>query len=290
MLHRNAQENGIMPERRVCAYYQLGVQPHSFRLLLATQYKYAMNNLPFRYQPPQTGLDICYLDKDLLVVNKPSGLLTNPGRGEHLADCLLSRVQAQFPTALLVHRLDLATSGLVVFALRRKAEAVLKQQFAERRVDKTYLARVWQQPAATVAEISLPLIADLTAPPRNKVCLVQGKPALTRYECLTDADEHALLALFPVTGRAHQLRVHLQSIGHPILGDALYAHDDALAAAPRLLLHAMVLELTQPYSGERLRFVAPPDPTEFGITEPLAAVLLKLQQPAASQDSQCQND
>ncbi|OBP14566.1 RNA pseudouridine synthase [Rheinheimera sp. SA_1] len=245
-----------------------------------------MTNDNFNYQPPVTNLEIVFQDKDLLVVNKPSGLLTNPGKGEHLADCLLTRVQAQFPTALLVHRLDLSTSGLVVFALRRKAEAALKQQFAERLVHKTYLARVWRQPDPVAAEINLPLIADLTAPPRNKVCFAQGKAALTRYQCLTDADEHALVALFPVTGRAHQLRVHLQSIGHPILGDALYAHSEALAAAPRLLLHAMVLELNQPYSGERLRFVAPPEPGAFGITAQLAAALLQLQQPVEPNNTQ----
>ena len=214
----------------------------------------------FFYKPPLQPLEIIFQDKDLLVVNKPSGLLTNPGKGEHLADCLLTRVQAQYPTALLVHRLDLATSGVVVFALRRKAEAALKQQFSERVVKKTYLARVWQQPDPATSEIDLPLIADLAAPPRNKVCFEQGKAALTRYQSLTGVDEHALLALFPVTGRAHQLRVHLQSIGHPILGDALYAHADALAAAPRLLLHAMVLELNQPYSGETVGVVFPIQP------------------------------
>jgi len=226
-----------------------------------------MNNDNFSYQPPTTLLDICFQDKDLLVVNKPSGLLTNPGKGAELADCLLSRVQLQFPTALLVHRLDLSTSGLVVFALRRKAEAALKQQFAERTVKKTYLARVWQQPNPEAADINLPLIADLAAPPRNKVCTKTGKAALTRYQCLPDPSAHALVALFPVTGRAHQLRVHLQSIGHPILGDALYAHAEARAAAPRLLLHALVLELNQPYSGERLRFMAPADTKAFALPD-----------------------
>ncbi|RVU37660.1 RNA pseudouridine synthase [Rheinheimera riviphila] len=238
-----------------------------------------MINDDFCYQPPASDLEILFQDKDLLVVNKPSGLLTNPGKGEHLADCLLSRVQTQFSTALLVHRLDLSTSGLVVFALRRKAEAALKQQFAERIVKKTYLARVWQQPNPAAAEINVPLMADLTAPPRNKVCFEQGKSALTRYQCLTDADEHALVALFPVTGRAHQLRVHLQSIGHPILGDALYAHREALAAAPRLLLHAMVLELNQPYSGERLRFIAPPDVNAFALSDCPGADYLQLLTP-----------
>ena len=226
-----------------------------------------MMNDDFRYQPPDTELQICFQDKDLLVLNKPSGLLTNPGKGEHLADCLLSRVRMQFPSALLIHRLDLSTSGLVVFALRRKAEAALKQQFTERSVKKTYLARVWGQPSPAAATINLPLTADMAAPPRNKVCVETGKMALTHYQCLPDTSAHALVALFPVTGRAHQLRVHLQSIGHPILGDALYAHTEALAASPRLLLHAMVLELDQPYSGKRLRFIAPPDAAAFTLPD-----------------------
>jgi tRNA pseudouridine32 synthase/23S rRNA pseudouridine746 synthase len=221
--------------------------------------------LQFHYQPPQSPLQILHQDKDLLVVSKPSGLLTNPGRGEHLADCLLSRVQQQFPQALLVHRLDMATSGLVVFALRRKAEANLKQQFASRLVKKVYLARVWLSPTEASADINLPLIADLTAPPRNKVCWQLGKSAHTYYRTLPDttADGHPLLALFPHTGRAHQLRVHLQQIGHPILGDALYAPEAAQQAAPRLLLHATQLALQHPYSGVSLEFCNWPEPVEF---------------------------
>lgn len=222
-------------------------------------------SLQFHYQPPQSPLHILHQDKDLLVVAKPSGLLTNPGRGEHLADCLLSRVQQQFPQALLVHRLDMATSGLVVFALRRKAEANLKQQFASRQVNKVYLARVWLSPAPAAAQIDLPLIADLTAPPRNKVCWQQGKSAQTFYRTLPDitVDGHPLLALFPHTGRAHQLRVHLQQIGHPILGDALYAQEAAQQAATRLLLHATQLQLQHPYSGTWLEFRHWPEPSEF---------------------------
>jgi tRNA pseudouridine32 synthase/23S rRNA pseudouridine746 synthase len=221
--------------------------------------------IAFDYQPPTTPLQILHQDKDLLVLAKPSGLLTNPGRGAHLADSLLSRVQQEFPQALLVHRLDAATSGIVVMALRRKAEAHLKQQFANRQVNKVYLARVWQQPAVAAAEILLPLCADLTSPPKNKVCWQQGKTAQTFYRMLpeTATPEHALLALFPHTGRAHQLRVHMQSIGHPILGDALYGHADARNAAPRLLLHATQLQLQHPYSGAMLEFCHWPDQTEF---------------------------
>ncbi len=225
----------------------------------------------FHYQPPNTPLQILHQDKDLLVLAKPSGLLTNPGRGPHLADCLLTRVQQQFPQALLVHRLDAATSGVVVMALRRKAEANLKQQFATRQVEKVYLARVWQQPTVRSGMIDSPLCADLTNPPKNKVCWQNGKAAQTFYRTLPDITDagHALLALFPHTGRAHQLRVHLQSIGHPILGDTLYAQSVAQQAAARLLLHATRLRLAHPYSGTRLEFSHEPDPIEFMLSQPL---------------------
>lgn len=230
----------------------------------------------FLYQPPSTPLELLYQDKDLLVVNKPSGLLTNPGKGTHLSDCLLSRVQAEFPTALLVHRLDMATSGLVVFALRRKAEAALKQQFADRTVKKTYLARVHGTPEPAFGLIDVPLTADLTAPPRNKVCFHQGKSAQTYYQLLPELTrdglqaaevKNALLALFPRTGRAHQLRVHLLHLGHPIWGDTLYAPDEIQTAASRLLLHAMALEIHQPYSGDVLQFMQQPDFTAFGLSQ-----------------------
>ena len=233
-----------------------------------------MTKDPFYYQPPAGSVEVLFADKDLLIVNKPAGLLTNPGRGPELADCLLSRVQQDYPTALLVNRLDLATSGLVVFALRRKAEAALKAQFANRTVAKTYLARIWQQPQVSIGNIDLPLIADLTAPPRNKVCLVHGKTALTHYRTLPDSGPNPLVLLSPTTGRAHQLRVHMQSIGHPILGDRLYGTAEVIAAAGRLLLHAMVLELDQPYSGQRLRFVAPADPAAFSLDDDSLTQLL----------------
>lgn len=230
----------------------------------------------FQYLPPQTPLELLYRDKDVLVVNKPSGLLTNPGKGEHLHDSLLTRIQAEFPTALLVHRLDMATSGLVVFALRRKAEAALKQQFANRTVKKTYLARVFGTPEPATGLIDVPLIADLTAPPRNKVCFSQGKAAQTYYQLVVEAKNHAgeatqnaLVALFPQTGRAHQLRVHLLHLGHPILGDALYAPDNIQKSASRLLLHAMALEIQQPYSGESLKFIQQPDLAAFGLSQPI---------------------
>lgn len=213
----------------------------------------------FIYQPPTQPLDILYQDKDVLVLNKPSGLLTNPGRGAHLADCLLSRVQREFPLAQLVHRLDLATSGVVVFAQRRKAEAALKQQFAKRLVKKRYLALVWGTLAETSGIVDVPLIADSTNPPRQKVCFETGKAAITHYRLLQQLPDRALVELLPVTGRSHQLRMHMVHLGHPILGDAFYAHPNAQAAAPRLLLHAATLQFFQPYSGEVLCFNADTD-------------------------------
>ncbi|GAB60322.1 RluA family pseudouridine synthase [Rheinheimera nanhaiensis] len=214
----------------------------------------------FSYHPPtEPWLDILYQDKDLIVLNKPSGLLTNPGRGAHLADSLLSRVQQQFPLAQLVHRLDLATSGVVVMALRRKAEAALKQQFADRLVKKRYLALVWGQVTPTEGVIELPLMADSANPPRQKVCFVEGKPAITHYRVLQQLADRALVELKPVTGRSHQLRMHMLHLGHPILGDAFYAHAEALNAAPRLMLHAASLQVLQPYHGTPLTFIADTD-------------------------------
>ncbi|MBU1619601.1 MAG: RluA family pseudouridine synthase [Gammaproteobacteria bacterium] len=214
---------------------------------------------PFVYNPPaEPWLDILYLDKDILVVNKPSGLLTNPGRAEEMQDCLLSRVQQQFPLAQLVHRLDMSTSGLVVFALRRKAEAALKQQFASRSVKKIYRARVWGE-IAEQGMVNAPLIADAARPPLQKICEKTGKAALTHFQRLSFDGQSSLVELRPVTGRSHQLRVHMQSLGHPILGDAFYAHDEAYAAAPRLLLQALCLEVYQPYSSQLLRFELEPD-------------------------------
>ena len=214
----------------------------------------------FIYNPPTSPwLDILYQDKDLLVLNKPSGLLTNPGRGEHLADSLLNRVQQQFPLAQLVHRLDMATSGIVVIALRRSAERALKQQFAERRVAKRYLAVVWGVLSEIEGTIDVPLIADSANAPKQKVCLQHGKTAITHYKVLKQLSDRALVELLPITGRSHQLRMHMLHLGHPILGDAFYAHTKALNAAPRLLLHAASLQINQPYNGTRLHFQADSD-------------------------------
>ncbi len=221
---------------------------------------------PFIYQPPDLSWPrLIFQDKDVLVVEKPSGLLSNPGKGAALADCAESRLQQQFGSVYLVHRLDLATSGLMVFAKRRKAEADLKQQFASRQVNKTYLALVAGSPTPAVGSMHWPLTADLQQPPRNKVCVSTGKAALTHYQQLWSNGERSLLQLKPVTGRSHQLRVHLMTLGHPILGDALYAEPAIVQQADRLLLHACALSFYQPYSGELLRFCLLPDWQAYGV-------------------------
>ncbi|MDX3773855.1 RluA family pseudouridine synthase [Chromatiaceae bacterium AAb-1] len=217
----------------------------------------------FNYNPPLTPLlDILHQDKDIMVLNKPGGLLTCPGKGEHLADSLLSRVQQQFPLARLVHRLDLATSGIVVIALRKKAEVALKQQFAHRQVQKRYLAVVWGNLQPDSGSITFPLLADADNPPLQKVCYQQGKAAQTHFRVIQRLENISVVELKPITGRSHQLRVHLQTLGHPILGDAFYAHPEALAASPRLLLHAAELSFSHPYHNTRLTFTAATDFTD----------------------------
>ena len=226
----------------------------------------------FVYQRPGAPWPkILYQEKDLLVVEKPSGLLSNPGRADHLQDSVQQRLAQQFDPLYLIHRLDMATSGLMVFALRKKAEAALKQQFASRLVAKTYLARVAGIPRVPAGFIDLPLAAATQLatglPPRHQVCLEHGKAAQTFYRLLWQDRCSALVQLKPITGRSHQLRVHLASLGHPILGDTIYATPEQQQAAPRLLLHATELSFNQPYSGERLHFVCPPQLPLFGPAE-----------------------
>lgn len=215
---------------------------------------------PLHYDPPtEPWLDIIYQDRDLLAVNKPCGLLSNPGRAPEHHDSALSRVRADFPNAEIVNRLDRATSGLVIIALRKKAERALKSAFAERAVTKVYRARVWGQLAEPVGEITLPLICDWPNRPLQKVCLEHGKPAITRYRTLQQDADSALVELYPLTGRSHQLRVHMLAMGHPILGDDFYAPDNVLAASDRLLLHALNLTLPHPYHGQPITLTAPSD-------------------------------
>lgn len=200
-----------------------------------------------------------YLDDSMLVVDKPSGLLAVPGRGEAGLDNQASRVQAAVADALVVHRLDMSTSGLMLFARGKEMQRRLSHAFAQREVHKEYIAVVDGLLAADRGEIDLPLLTDWPNRPKQKVDFADGKPALTRYTVLErDAARGTTrLRLEPVTGRSHQLRVHLLAIGHPIVGDALYAPPDALAKAPRLLLHAQSLALPHPVDGRPMRFHSP---------------------------------
>jgi tRNA pseudouridine32 synthase / 23S rRNA pseudouridine746 synthase len=201
--------------------------------------------------------ELVYIDDTLIVVDKPAGLPSVPGRAEGLQDCMASRVQAIAADALVVHRLDMATSGLLVFARGKAAQRQLSQAFAQREVGKRYVAVVAAQVAQDSGEIDLPLITDWPNRPRQKVDFEAGKPSLTRYRVLSRSQHDTRVALEPLTGRSHQLRVHLLAIGHPIVGDALYAPPEVLARAARLLLHAQSLSLVHPESGEAMQFDSP---------------------------------
>ncbi len=199
---------------------------------------------------------VVHADAHCLVALKPAGLLSVPGLGANGNDCLAARVQAEFTDALVVHRLDMATSGLMLFARGASAQRSLSIAFAEREVHKRYTAIAAGHMADEYGEIDLPLAADWPRRPRQKVDSATGKPSLTRWRVLgrDAAADTTRLVLEPVTGRAHQLRVHLLAIGHPIVGDALYAPANVLARSTRLLLHASALSFTHPASGERLAF------------------------------------
>ncbi len=207
------------------------------------------------YKPPQEPLDILHHDHELLLVNKPSGLLSVPGKGEHLADCLISRVQEAFPEALLVHRLDMDTSGVMVFGLTPHAQRHLGKQFEKRQTKKTYVARVWGHMAEKTGEVDLPLIVDWPNRPLQMVCHETGKPAQTEWRVMRKGENETRVRLYPRTGRSHQLRVHMLALGHPILGDPFYAKEDALAY-PRLMLHAESLRLRHPDGGKGMQFSA----------------------------------
>ena len=211
------------------------------------------------YAPPQGDIEIVHSDAALIVAVKPAGLLSVPGRGPDKADCLQSRLAARFGDVLTVHRLDMETSGLIVFARTPEAQAELSRAFRERSVEKRYVAVVHDVPTKAEGEVDLPLITDWPNRPRQKVDHEIGKPSLTRWRVLETADTTARLELEPITGRSHQLRVHLAAIGHPILGDSLYAPEPVRAASPRMCLHACRLGFTDPNDGRALDFVHPAD-------------------------------
>ena len=207
------------------------------------------------YTPPQDPFEVLHEDHEIIVVNKPAGLLSVPGKGAHLADCLLSRVQEAFPTALLVHRLDRDTSGVMIFAQTPHAQRHLGLQFEKRQTKKAYVARVWGRLEPKTGTVDLPLIVDWPNRPRQMVCHDTGKQAVTDWRVLRYGDTETRVRLSPKTGRSHQLRVHMLTLGHPILGDPFYA-EGAAADYPRLMLHSEELRLRHPDGGAGQRFRA----------------------------------
>jgi len=199
---------------------------------------------------------IVHADTGLVVVNKPAGLLSVPGRGADKQDCAWLRVRAGWPDALVVHRLDMATSGLLLFARGAARQRAVSMAFARRDVHKRYEALVDGSPAGDAGEIDLPLAADWPNRPRQQVDRMHGKPSLTRWRVVSRGPAgQTRVSLEPVTGRSHQLRVHAAAMGWPVTGDPLYGPVEATAA--RLMLHACELTLTHPDSGQRVQWLAP---------------------------------
>lgn len=207
------------------------------------------------YAPPTDPIKVLHEDHEIVVVDKPSGLLSVPGKGDHLADCLLSRVQEAYPMALLVHRLDRDTSGVMIFALSPHAQRHLGLQFEKRKTKKTYVARVWGRLEPRKGTVDLPLIVDWPNRPKQMVCHETGKPAVTDWRVQRYGEGETRVRLMPKTGRSHQLRVHMLALGHPILGDPFYA-EGAAREFPRLMLHSEELRLRHPDGGAGMTFRA----------------------------------
>lgn len=210
----------------------------------------------FSYDPPPGKPVILHEDSQIIVVDKPAGLLSVPGKLEGRQDCLITRLQAERWDALLVHRLDCDTSGVMIFARTKAAQGFLGQEFEQRRAKKTYIARVAGEIAGERGHIDLPLCADWPNRPRQMVDHVHGRPAQTDWEVIGRSPGETRVRLHPLTGRSHQLRVHMLALGHPILGDQIYAKGPD-RAHPRLMLHAETLGLHHPATGDWIRFSAP---------------------------------
>ncbi|MBR2575418.1 MAG: RNA pseudouridine synthase [Loktanella sp.] len=208
------------------------------------------------YAPPQDPLVILHHDHQVLLVDKPSGLLSVPGKGEDLTDCLIARVQRVFPDALLVHRLDRDTSGVMIFALTPHAQRHLGLQFENRQTKKTYVARVWGEMTGKTGTVDLPLIVDWPNRPLQMVDHENGRAAVTDWRVVRVGGGETRVRLMPKTGRSHQLRVHMLALGYPILGDPFYATGPA-RDHPRLMLHSETLQFRHPDGGQGMRITAP---------------------------------
>ena len=211
----------------------------------------------FDYNPVSADqVEVLHQDAHILVINKPSELLSVPGKAEHLSACVASYMAERFDGARIVHRLDMATSGVMILAMTAKAQRHLGLQFERRQTAKTYLARVWGDVKGYEGTIDKPMRCDWPNRPRQIIDFEQGKSAITHWRVISRSEGSSLMELTPITGRSHQLRVHMLDLGHPILGDRLYAPEPAFVAADRLLLHAYSLEIYHPEGGERVKFTA----------------------------------
>ncbi|HMO07283.1 MAG TPA: pseudouridine synthase [Paracoccaceae bacterium] len=215
-----------------------------------------MDAASYRYAPPPGPPVILHEDAQLIVVDKPAGLLSVPGKGPDKADCLIARLQRMYPRVLLVHRLDGDTSGLIVFARTSAAQVALAGQFERRETGKVYAARVWGRVGPDRGTVDLPLTVDWPNRPRQHVNHQTGRPAVTDWAVTVRGEAETRMRLMPRTGRSHQLRVHMLALGHPILGDSLYA-TGAAAAFARLMLHAETLSFAHPATGAQVSFAAP---------------------------------
>ncbi|MDA9369325.1 RluA family pseudouridine synthase [Amylibacter sp.] len=211
---------------------------------------------PFVYEPPKTPLDILYIDEDVLVVNKPSGLLTVPGKELKHHDSLELRVKSEYPNSFLVHRLDMDTSGVIIFALSKSTQRSLNLQFEKRIVKKLYEARVFGNIKEDNGFIDLPLIVDWPNRPLQKIDARAGKSALTHWQVLDREGDVTRVTLMPETGRTHQLRVHMMSLGHTILGDRFYGNVAEINLANELQLHSKQLIINHPKSGKPKTFIS----------------------------------
>ncbi len=218
------------------------ILPCSFALLDKKSFTFAMNK----------EITIVYADDDLIVVNKPPQLLSVPGRGEHKQDCLVARLQTDYPGARIVHRLDCDTSGIMVLAMHAESHRRLSKQFEQRLVDKTYIARVQGHLPTPQGAIDLPLALDWHNRPVHKVDFIYGKHAQTGWQVLSTTEKTTLVRLFPHTGRSHQLRVHMLMMGCPMVGDMLYHPNHA--EYHRMCLHAEMLAFTHPQTGKAMQF------------------------------------
>jgi tRNA pseudouridine32 synthase/23S rRNA pseudouridine746 synthase len=218
-------------------------------------YNFPSYNRPFEYLPPRDPLSLLAETDDYLLVDKPAGLLSVPGKTE--PDCLESRVQFYCPTALTIHRLDMATSGLMIFAKTKHAQRHLGLQFEKRQTVKTYLAKIAGHPVADSGRINLPIWTDWPNRPRQKIDYEKGRKAITDWTVMTPDREATLVRLHPVTGRSHQLRLHMLCMGHPIIGDRLYAPEKIYKQGNRLHLHAHSLKFREPTGGAWVNYTSP---------------------------------